>query len=69
MAAAKETTRDPVCGMEVVPGETPHTHVHQGETFHFCSADCVRKFAAGPEKYLAAEAAPTCCHKIGRAHV
>lgn len=65
MAAAKETTRDPVCGMEVVPGETPHTHVHQGETFHFCSADCVRKFAAGPEKYLAAEAAPTCCHNHG----
>ncbi|MBC7103544.1 MAG: heavy metal translocating P-type ATPase [Parvibaculum sp.] len=44
---------DPVCGMEVVPGKTPHTHEHEGQTFHFCSASCAGKFAADPQKYLA----------------
>ncbi len=44
---------DPVCGMEVVPGKTPHTHEHEGQTFHFCSASCAGKFAADPRKYLA----------------
>jgi Cu+-exporting ATPase len=43
----------PVCGMEVVPGKTPHTHEHEGQTFHFCSASCAGKFAADPRKYLA----------------
>ena len=62
MVTAKETTRDPVCGMEVVPGETPHTHRHEGETFHFCSSGCMRKFAAGPEKYLAAQSDGSCRH-------
>jgi P-type Cu+ transporter len=45
---------DPVCGMKVDPAATSHTHEHGGETFHFCSAGCARKFAAEPEKYLAA---------------
>ena len=54
---------DPVCGMEVVPGKTPHTHEHEGQTFHFCSASCARKFAAGPQKYLApAKQEASCCH-------
>lgn len=58
---------DPVCGMEVVPGKTPHTHEHEGQTFHFCSASCARKFAADPEKYLApAKQEASCCH--GHAH-
>ena len=62
MVTAKETTRDPVCGMAAVPGETPHTHRHEGETFHFCSSGCMRKFAAGPEKYLAAQSDGSCRH-------
>jgi Cu+-exporting ATPase len=63
---AKEITRDPVCGMEVVPGKTPHTHLYQGETFYFCSAGCLRKFATEPVKYLAApETKPGCCHGHG----
>jgi len=58
---------DPVCGMEVVPGKTPHTHEHEGQSFHFCSASCARKFAADPEKYLApAKPEASCCH--GHAH-
>ena len=58
---------DPVCGMEVVPGKTPHTREHEGQTLHFCSASCARKFAADPEKYLApAKQEASCCH--GHAH-
>jgi Cu+-exporting ATPase len=53
---------DPVCGMKVDPAATSHTHEHGGETFHFCSAGCARKFAAEPEKYLAArEEKGVCC--------
>ncbi|MBO6683372.1 MAG: heavy metal translocating P-type ATPase, partial [Parvibaculum sp.] len=53
---------DPVCGMKVDPAATSHTHEHGGETFHFCSAGCARKFAAEPEKYLAArEEKGACC--------
>jgi Cu+-exporting ATPase len=64
---AKEMTRDPVCGMEVVPGKTPHTHLYQGETFYFCSAGCLGKFATEPVKYLAApETKPACCHGDAR---
>ena len=40
--------------MTVDPAKTPHKHVHEGETYHFCSAGCVKKFAAAPEKYLVA---------------
>ncbi|MEQ8949324.1 heavy metal-binding domain-containing protein, partial [Parvibaculum sp.] len=55
---------DPVCGMKVDPAATSHTHEHGGETFHFCSAGCERKFAAEPEKYLAARDGEkgACCH-------
>ncbi|MEP0708816.1 MAG: heavy metal translocating P-type ATPase [Parvibaculum sp.] len=62
---------DPVCGMKVDPAATPHTHEHGGETFHFCSAGCARKFAADPEKYLAAreeEKAPCCSGHHGHDH-
>ncbi len=48
------TVRDVVCGMTVDPAKTPHRHDHAGETFYFCSAGCVRKFAADPAKYRAA---------------
>jgi P-type Cu+ transporter len=54
---------DPVCGMQVDPVATPHRHVQQGRTYHFCSAGCRSKFVADPEKYRRAastkRAAPT----------
>jgi len=43
--------RDPVCGMSVAP-EKPHQHVHGGVTYRFCSAGCLAKFRASPERYL-----------------
>ena len=43
---------DPVCGMSVNPATSPHRHIHQRDTYYFCSAGCRAKFAADPENYL-----------------
>ena len=48
--ATKE--RDPVCGMTVRP-DSPHQSTYAGHTYHFCSAGCLAKFTADPERYLA----------------
>lgn len=45
------TVKDPVCGMDVNPATSTLTAVHDGETFHFCSADCQAKFEANPNQY------------------
>ncbi|MCB9730941.1 MAG: heavy metal translocating P-type ATPase [Deltaproteobacteria bacterium] len=43
---------DPVCGMSV--GRDGHHRATHGEqSFHFCSARCLAKFEAEPERYLA----------------
>ena len=44
--------RDPVCGMNVNPTSTKHTHNHGGKNYYFCCAPCVEKFKADPETYL-----------------
>src|SRR6185369_2829910 len=50
---------DPVCGMTVDPGKTPHHAEHGGTTYHFCSAGCREKFLRAPGAYLKKEAAPS----------
>lgn len=45
--------RDPVCGMTVDPDRSPHSAVHGGQEWHFCSAGCRAKFIADPQRYLA----------------
>ncbi|RYC14581.1 heavy metal translocating P-type ATPase [Nocardioides zhouii] len=45
------TVKDPVCGMDVDPATSTLTAVHDGETFHFCSAGCRAKFEADPDQY------------------
>ncbi len=52
---AEATLRDPVCGMAVKP-DSPHATVHAGRTIRFCSAKCLAKFEAEPQRYLAPEA-------------
>ncbi|MBV6475492.1 MAG: Silver exporting P-type ATPase [Rhodocyclaceae bacterium] len=54
-AAAEE--KDPVCGMSVKP-DSPHATVLDGRTIRFCSAKCLAKFQAEPQRYLAPAAAP-----------
>ncbi len=50
-AATPTATTDPVCGMDVT-ADTPHRWIYQGTEYLFCSASCVEKFKAEPEKYL-----------------
>ena len=45
------TVKDPVCGMNVDPATSMLTAVHDGETYHFCSAGCQAKFEADPDQY------------------
>ena len=49
--ADADANKDPVCGMTVSP-DTKLRHVHEGETYLFCSAKCLAKFQASPQKYL-----------------
>src|SRR5262249_15562754 len=51
-----EAARDPVCGMSVDPARTPHHHVRDGITYHFCGARCVERFVTDPERFLAGSA-------------
>jgi P-type Cu+ transporter len=44
--------KDPVCGMIVNPASAKHRFEHSGEMHYFCSAGCVEKFRADPDKYL-----------------
>ena len=50
---------DPVCGMKVDPGKSPHHYAYNDHDYHFCGAGCRTKFAADPEKYLSKSTAPT----------
>ena len=54
---APPVLKDPVCGMTVTE-KSAHAHVHSGHSYYFCSAGCKTKFAASPQKYLAAPEAP-----------
>ncbi len=47
------TAKDPVCGMDVDPHQTPHRHELEGKTYYFCGAHCLNKFREAPEQYLA----------------
>jgi len=41
---------DPVCGMEVAPGEG-YTKMHAGREYRLCSRVCLDKFDANPDQY------------------
>ena len=45
--------KDPVCGMDVDPATSKHRAEHDGQTYHFCAANCRAKFIADPNRYLA----------------
>lgn len=69
---AQETSRDPVCGMDVSTDGPVHSD-HEGETYFFCCQGCQKKFEQDPAGVLAARAekdaqakletaAASCCH-------
>ena len=39
---------DPVCGMRVDPASAAGHHAHDGDTYHYCSEGCLRRFRADP---------------------
>ena len=51
------TALDPVCGMTVDPEKARFRAEHGGETYFFCSAGCLEKFRAQPERYVGGGAA------------
>jgi uncharacterized membrane protein YraQ (UPF0718 family)/YHS domain-containing protein len=44
--------KDPVCGMTVDGGKTPHRSEYDGATVYFCSAHCKKRFDEDPERYV-----------------
>jgi|GEM_PF-511821 len=52
VASAKVT--DPVCGMSI-DAEAAVTAEHEGQNYHFCSAQCKEKFLQHPEEFVAEE--------------
>lgn len=46
---------DPVCGMTVEPAHAAGSVAHAGQTYHFCSQHCVKKFQSRPEYYTSGE--------------
>jgi P-type Cu+ transporter len=52
-AAGRETVKDPVCGMDVVPGHAAGGRAtHAGREYWFCSARCREKFVANPPAFI-----------------
>src|SRR5437016_3883841 len=47
------TVRDPVCGMTVDPATARHRTEHAGKPYYFCSARCLERFSAEPERFVA----------------
>ena len=44
--------RDPVCGMVIDEAKEAGNSEYRGHIYHFCSASCLAKFKADPERYL-----------------
>ena len=44
--------KDPVCGMLVRRHAAKAIYHFEGQLYYFCSADCMGKFVAQPEKYI-----------------
>ncbi len=47
--------KDPVCGMVVDPNTAEYSVDYEGQTYYFCSADCLEAFEDAPEEYTADE--------------
>ncbi len=50
MGAPAGRFEDPVCGM-AVEDKSPHRLAHDGVDYRFCSAGCLEKFRAEPDRY------------------
>lgn len=48
--------RDPVCGMQVSPGQAAAQMEHEGKTYYFYSESCHQKFMQNPRQYVGQQA-------------
>jgi len=48
------STRDPVCGMDVAPGQG-YTKTYAGREYRLCSRACLDKFEANPDQYASVQ--------------
>jgi YHS domain-containing protein len=55
--------RDPVCGMELQPGQEEASVNYQGRGYHFCSVECRQTFERDPARY--ASQAPESGRTVG----
>ncbi len=46
--------KDPVCGMEIDPQTAFASRQVKGQTYYFCSENCLKQFDASPGKYIKA---------------
>jgi Cu+-exporting ATPase len=52
MVNAVSAVKDPVCGMDIVPGQARGGSAdYAGQTYWFCSTTCREKFVADPKRY------------------
>src|SRR5215510_10912131 len=55
-AGAQQATKDPVCGMDVIPGQASGGSAdYGGVTYWFCSDHCREAFVANPSSYVASK--------------
>ena len=57
-ASSPAKQKDPVCGMDVNPATARYKTQHNGKEYFFCSAGCLAKFQANPEKILSSAPQP-----------
>ena len=50
------TVKDPICGMEIDPKTAFATREHMGQTYYFCSKNCVDQFDAAPHSFMTSSA-------------
>ena len=43
---------DPVCGMDMRPGQEEASFTYQDKTYHFCSKECCEKFTKNPQQFM-----------------
>src|SRR5208282_3865194 len=57
-SSTKPKEKDPVCGMDVNRATARHKTLHKDKEYFFCSAGCLSKFQANPEKILSSPPKP-----------
>src|ERR1700686_1643476 len=58
LASPSARQKDPVCGMNVNPATARYQTLHNEKQYFFCSAGCLAKFKAAPEKILSSPPKP-----------